>query len=112
MPYGQAGTLTMLVSKVTAPFRASALPFKVAPVVNVMSVSARMLPLNVELVPSVAELPTCQKMLCDEALPASTIELLLMVVSEEATWKIQIAFAFPPPSSVSVPVIPSVDVDL
>ena len=53
----------MLVSSVTAPFRASALPFSVAPVVSVMSESASMLPLKVELVPSVAELPTCQKML-------------------------------------------------
>ena len=61
--YGQVGTVTMLVSNVTAPFRASALPFSVAPVLSVMSESARMLPLKVELVPSVAELPTCQKML-------------------------------------------------
>ena len=53
----------MLVSNVTAPLRARALPFSVAPVVRVMSESARMLPLKVELVPSVAELPTCQKML-------------------------------------------------
>jgi hypothetical protein len=53
----------MLVSNVTAPFRASALPFSVAPVVTVMDVSARMLPLKVEAVPRVAELPTCQKML-------------------------------------------------
>jgi len=34
-----------------------------APVVAVMEVRARMLPRKLELVPSVAELPTCQKTL-------------------------------------------------
>ena len=102
----------MLVSNVTAPFRASALPFSVAPVVSVMDVSARMLPLKVELVPRVAELPTCQKMLCAWAPPARTTELLLKVVSDEAIWKIQTEFALPWPSRVRVPVIPNVDVDL
>jgi len=102
----------MLVSKVTAPLRARALPFSVAPLVTVMEVSARMLPLKVELVPRVAELPTCQKMLLAFALPARTTELLLEVVSDEAIWKIQTAFALPPPSSLRVPVIPKVEVDL
>jgi hypothetical protein len=110
--YGQGGTFTMLVSKVTAPFRASALPFSVVPVVRVMSESARILPLKVEFVPNVAELPTCQKMLCGWAPPARTTELLPKVVSEEAIWNIQMAFAFPPPSRVSAPVMPIVDVDL
>jgi hypothetical protein len=77
-----------------------------------MDVSARMLPLKVELVPRVAELPTCQKMLCAEAPPARTTLLVLKVVSDEAIWKIQTAFAFPWPSRVSVPVIPKVEVDL
>src|SRR4029077_10473549 len=79
--YGQEGTVTILVSKVTAPLRASARPFSVAPVLRVTSVSARMLPLKVELVPSTAELPTCQKMLRDWAAPARTTELLPAVVS-------------------------------
>ena len=112
MRHGQEGVVTILVSKVTAPFCASALPFSVAPVVTVTDVSAKMLPLNVELVPRVAELPTCQKMLRDCAPPARTIELLGSVVSPEAIWKIQTAFASPPPSSVRVPVIPNVEVDL
>jgi hypothetical protein len=61
---GQAGAapqvLTLFVSSVTAPFRASSLPEVLAPVVNVMLVSARMSPANEVPVPSVAELPTCQ----------------------------------------------------
>src|SRR5579863_4979065 len=36
MPHGQGGTTTVLVSNVTAPVRARALPFNVAPVVMVM----------------------------------------------------------------------------
>jgi len=46
MPHGQGGTTTVLVSNVTAPLRASALPFNVAPVVMVMDDSAMMVPLN------------------------------------------------------------------
>jgi hypothetical protein len=56
----QLGLVMVLVSRVTAPFRASVRPSTVAPVVNVIEVKARMLPRNVEPVPSVAELPTCQ----------------------------------------------------
>jgi hypothetical protein len=56
----QLGLVMVLVSKVTAPFRASARPSTVAPVVSVIEVNARMFPRNVEPVPSVAELPTCQ----------------------------------------------------
>jgi hypothetical protein len=40
------------------------------------------------------------------------MELLPNVVSDEAIWNIQMAFAFPPPSRVRAPVIPMVDVDL
>ena len=53
----------MLVSIVTAPFRASARPDTLAPVVNEMLVSARMFPVNAVFVPRVAELPTCQNTL-------------------------------------------------
>jgi hypothetical protein len=59
----QSALLTTLVSRVTAPFRASSRPLTFAPVVAVMEVRARMLPLNVDPVPRVAELPTCQKTL-------------------------------------------------
>ncbi len=60
---GASGVRPMeLVSMVTAPFRASARPSKVAPVLNVMEVIAMMVPTRDELTPSVAELPTTQKM--------------------------------------------------
>jgi len=59
---GQTDTpqvLTLLVSSVTAPLRASALPLVFAPVVSVMLVRARMSPAKDVPVPIVAELPTC-----------------------------------------------------
>ena len=59
----QTGVVMVLESNVTAPSRANTRPFTVAPVVTVMDESARMLPWKTEYVPSVAELPTCQKTL-------------------------------------------------
>jgi hypothetical protein len=113
MPHGQAGTVTIFESNVTAPaVCARALPFSVAPVASVIEASDRMLPLKVEVVPRTAELPTCQKMLWAEAPPASLTLLPLKVVSPEAIWKIQTAFALPCPSRVTVPLIANVDVDL
>jgi hypothetical protein len=53
------GTVTLLVSMVTAPFRARARPFTEAPVVSVTLVSVRIDPRKVVPVPSVAELPIC-----------------------------------------------------
>ena len=50
----------MLLSSVTAPLRASILPSTVAPVFSVIEVSARIVPAKLVVVPSVAELPTCQ----------------------------------------------------
>jgi hypothetical protein len=55
-----AALVTVLVSSVTAASRARSLPATVALVVAVMLVAARIFPLNVVLVPRVAELPTCQ----------------------------------------------------
>jgi hypothetical protein len=49
-----------LVSRETWPVRASARPSTTVPVVTVIEASARMVPTNDELVPRVAELPTCQ----------------------------------------------------
>jgi hypothetical protein len=71
-----------------------------------------MVPLKVEYVPRVAELPTCQKMLAGFALPMRTTLLPVPVVRELATWKIKTLFAFPWPSSVRTPAMPSEDVDL
>jgi len=45
---------------VTAPVRAKTRPVTLAPVVTVPLIFARMLPSKAVLVPSVAELPTCQ----------------------------------------------------
>ena len=51
------------VSRVTAAVRARARPWTVTPVVTVIEVRARMVPVKSESVPRVAELPTCQKTL-------------------------------------------------
>ena len=50
---------TLLIS-VTAPLRASSRPMTVAPLLSEMLESAIRLPWNAVVVPSVAELPTCQ----------------------------------------------------
>jgi hypothetical protein len=73
---------------------------------------ARMFPENVEDVPRVAELPICQKTLAAWAPLMRTTLLLVAVVSALAIWKMNWAFGLPPASSVSVPVIPSVEVDI
>lgn len=93
----------MLLSNVTAPFRARALPSMTAPVVMVIEVKARMLPLNMELVPKVAELPTCQQTFEAFAPPARITCLPAVVVSEDAIWKMKTALALPWASSVRSP---------
>ena len=52
-----------MLSRVTAAPRANALPVISAPVFSVMDSDARMVPTKLESVPSVAEVPTCQKTL-------------------------------------------------
>ena len=83
------------LSNVTAPFRASALPSKFTPVVIVIDVSAMMFPANTEFVPSVAELPTCQKTLQARAPLARIMWLSLPVMSVDAIWKMNTAFGLP-----------------
>lgn len=84
-----AHAVIALVSSVTVPFRANALPCRLALVAMVMLVSATMFPWNALNVPRAAELPTCQKTSQGEAPP---IRLTIdapgpdAVVSEE-TWK-------------------------
>jgi hypothetical protein len=56
-------TETALESSVTAPVCANALPDTVALVSSVMLARAKMFPTKVVPVPSVAELPICQKTL-------------------------------------------------
>ena len=60
-PTMQMETRIELESRVTAPFSASRRPFTFAPVSAEMDVRAMTVPTSVEFVPSVAELPTCQK---------------------------------------------------
>ena len=57
------GLATVLVIRVTAPFRANNLPLTLALAWSEMLSNARIFPLKIELVFNVAELPTCQKTL-------------------------------------------------
>jgi hypothetical protein len=61
----QVGLVMWLLSRVTAPLLAKRRPSTVTPVVAVMLTCARTVPRKVELVPSVTELPICQKTLHD-----------------------------------------------
>ena len=94
------------MSIVTAPLRAKARPSIITPVVMVMDVSARMLPPKVEFVPSVAELPICQKTLQGCAPLMNETMLAEAVVRVEPAWKTQIASGSPSASSVIAPVRP------
>jgi hypothetical protein len=85
---------------VTAPLRASALPLSVAPLFMLMLCSAIMVPLNVVVVSSVAELPTCQKML--HLLPVPATDEPGPVVSVLPILKTQTSAAVP--LRVTVPV--------
>jgi hypothetical protein len=72
----QVGFVNVSPIKVTAPLRARARPWTVTLRFTVILVRARMLPTNVEPVPSVAELPTCQKTLHSWA-PLINVTVLL-----------------------------------
>ncbi|GAA3210981.1 hypothetical protein GCM10017690_21910 [Microbacterium terregens] len=78
---------------------------------TVTEVSAMMVPTKSESVPSVAELPTCQKTLhaCASLINATT--LLEAVVSSEPIWNTQTASGSPSASSVSVPVMAAVSAE-
>src|SRR4029077_16095910 len=75
---------TILGSSVTAAVRANSRPSTVAPVVTVMEAKARMVPLNTEPVPKVAELPTCQKTLAALAPPLRITWRAEVMVSVDA----------------------------
>ncbi len=57
--YGR-GAVIVASSRETAPERVRARPSSTAPVLSVIEVSARIFPANVDVVPSVADEPTCQ----------------------------------------------------
>ena len=98
---------------VIPPFLASALPSSVAPVLNVMDCIAITVPLKTEVVPKVAELPTCQKMLEAEAPPLRLTLRPEVVVREEAICIMKTALEFPFASKVRSPDdIAKVEVDL
>jgi hypothetical protein len=107
----QVDLVMVLLSRVTAPFRASALPSMIVPVFTEIDCRARMLPTKVELVPSVAELPTCQKTLHGWAPLTRATTLPDAVMSVDEIWKMKTAFGSFCPSRVTVPVSPSEDVD-
>jgi hypothetical protein len=77
----QVGDVMVLSSNVTAPFRASARPSRVAPVFMVIDERARMLPTNDVVVAMVAELPTCQSTLHACTPPDRTTRLPGAVIS-------------------------------
>jgi hypothetical protein len=104
----QIGTVIVLASMVTAPFRASSRPETLAPVSSVIDVNARVVPTRLEFVPSVSELPTTQKTLQAWAPFSSTILLDDAVMNVDAASKMKTVVASPFPLSVSVPVIPNV----
>jgi hypothetical protein len=95
-PRPHAALETLLLSIVTAPFRARALPGEMlAAVVSVMLVRARMFPANAVPVPSVAELPTCQNTLQLDPMLLMTTLALLAVVSVLPIWKTKTAAGLP-----------------
>ena len=100
------------MSSVTAPFSARARPSTVTPWVTVMLVRARIVPANVEPVPSVAELPTCQKTLHDWAPLIRLTTLDEAVMRVDPAWKTKTELGSPPPSRVTVPVRPIDDAEL
>lgn len=104
-----ADSETTFVSIVTAPFCARALPDTLTSVVRVMLASARILPMNVVFVPSVAELPTCQNTLQGEPPLMITTDEALAVVRVLPIWNTHTALGSPPASRVSVPVNPTED---
>jgi len=95
----------VLVSSVTAPFRARRRPVTFAPVVAVIEVSAITVPTIVEVVPRVAEEPICQNTLHALAALSKNTTLAPAVVRVDAVLNIHTAFGSSAPSRVSVPVI-------
>jgi len=94
------GTVMSLVSRVTAPPSASARPTTLAPVTKVMEAAARMVPLKVVPVCTVAELPTCQNTQPASAPASRATELPVAVMRVEPAWKMYT----PGPVRVTVPV--------
>jgi len=109
-----AETAMVSLSRVTAPLSATApasnRPTTVALFPTVMVVCAITVPWRVELAPSVAELPICQKTLQAWAPPARTTELDAEVISVDPALKTQMSFALPlsvrGPAPAVIPKVP------
>ena len=97
------GAMILSSSSVTGPPRASTRPATVTPVLIVMEPRARMVPVKVELAPSVAEPATCQKTLQALALLTNVTELDGAVTRSDLAWKIHTASGSLWASSVSPP---------
>ena len=97
----------MLLSKVTAPFKAKALPTRSAPVFIVMLLVARKFPSKEDAVPNVADEPICQKTLLAEAPFTKTIDAKLADVKVLPIRKTNCEFVLPSPSRVRAPVNPA-----
>jgi hypothetical protein len=94
-----------LLSSVTAPFLAKALPQPMlAPVFRMMLVSARIFPWNAVVVPRVAELPPCQNTFESVRLLVKMTDEPLEVVSVLPIWKTNTALGLPRLLSVIFPV--------
>lgn len=99
--------LTLLVRRVTAPWRPKRPPVAFAPVFRETEANARIGPMKLVFVPSVAEVPTCHQTL-QEAVVGLWMILtfeLLAVVRVEAIWKYHASDGELVPFSVKVPVI-------
>jgi hypothetical protein len=102
----QLGRVMTFVSRLTWPLRASTRPFTVVPVCTEIEVNAMMVPTKVVLVPSVAELPTCQNTLHGEAPLIRATVLFDAVINVDPAWKMNTALGSPCASRVTVPVNP------
>jgi hypothetical protein len=91
----QLDVVMVLVSKVTAPFRASSLPWIVAEVLAVMLAKAITVPTKRVPVPSVADDPTCQNTL--HACAPLTRETVVFepVINVEPIWNMNTALGSP-----------------
>jgi hypothetical protein len=98
----QVGEVIVLSSSVTAPLRAKARPWRVAPVFIVIDASASMLPTKADVVPMVAEEPTCQYTLQAWTPPERTTLLPGAAVNVLTAWKMNTELASP--TSVTEPV--------
>ena len=88
---------------VMPPVLVKPLPSKLAPVLNVIDCIAKIVPFITDVVPKVAELPTCQKILEAEAPPLKITLRPDVVVSVDAICMIKTALAFPFASKVRSP---------